>query len=80
MQIFPKLYFYYYSINQYYDAIAEVIGYEGTFSHNLSKPIGMKQKLVDISKQKAFGWNPKNNLQEGVKITYDFFLKTIIYD
>ena len=34
-----------YSILEYYQAAAEVVGYEGTFVHNLTKPEGMAQKL-----------------------------------
>ncbi len=39
-----------YTINEYYKAIAEVIGYKGKFIHDLSKPVGMKQKLIDDTK------------------------------
>jgi len=66
-----------YTINEYYQTIAEVIGFRGKFVHDLSKPVGMKQKLVDTSKQKSFGWQPKHTLKEGIKITYDYFLNNI---
>ena len=44
-----------YSINEYYKTIAEVVGYNGKFKHDLSKPVGMKRKLVDISKLEELG-------------------------
>ena len=66
-----------YTINEYYQTVAKVIGYQGKFKHDLTKPVGMQQKLVDISKQKVFGWEPKHSLEEGIKITYDYFLKNI---
>ena len=37
-----------YSINDYYRVIAKVVGYDGDFRNDLSKPVGMKQKLVDV--------------------------------
>ena len=40
-----------------------------------SKPDGMPKKLLDISKAKKYGWRPKNNLSEGFKSTYQYFLK-----
>lgn len=64
-----------FSINQYYETAAKVIGFEGSFIHNLSKPVGMKQKLVDISFQKELGWTPNYTLEEGIKETYNFYIK-----
>lgn len=64
-----------YTINEYYYAIAKVIGYEGKFVHDLSKPVGMKQKLVDTTRLKGFGWKNKYSLEDGIKRTYSFFLE-----
>jgi GDP-L-fucose synthase len=41
------------TINEYYEAVASVMGYGGVFTHDLSKPVGMARKLVSIEKQKA---------------------------
>lgn len=62
-----------YSINEYYRTIAEVIGFDGEFKYNVAKPIGMKQKLVDITLQQQLGWEPKYSLNEGINITYNYF-------
>ena len=64
-----------YTINEYYQKIAKVIGYDGIFEHDLSKPIGMKKKLIDDSKLKEFGWCHKTKLSEGIKHTYDYYLR-----
>ncbi len=66
-----------YTINEYYKAIAESIGFQGSFIHDLSKPVGMKQKLIDNTKLKAFGWKPKTSLKEGIKLTYDYYINTV---
>ena len=63
-----------YTINEYYNVISQVVGYKGKFTHDLSKPEGMKQKLVDISKQTKFGWKPKTSLRDGVEKTYKYFI------
>lgn len=63
-----------YSINEYYKSAATIIGYEGNFYHNLDKPVGMKQKLVDVKLLKEFGWEHKLSLEEGLKIAYEFYL------
>ena len=64
-----------YSINDYYSEIAKVLDYKGLFSHDLTKPIGMKQKLINNTKQKEFGWKHKTTLKEGLIKTYKYFLE-----
>jgi GDP-L-fucose synthase len=64
-----------YSINEYYSAAAEVVGYSGGFDHDLSKPVGMFRKLVSVDKQKKWGWEASHTLQEGIEETYRYYLK-----
>ncbi|BBN58988.1 GDP-L-fucose synthase family protein [Hydrogenovibrio marinus] len=66
-----------YTINEYYRAIADVIGFDGEFEHDLSKPVGMKQKLIDDSQLKEFGWRYKTSLEDGIQKTYQFYLESI---
>jgi GDP-L-fucose synthase len=63
-----------YSIKEYYQTAADNIGFAGDFVHDLSKPVGMKQKLVDVAKLKNFGWKPKFSLAEGIKQTYSYYI------
>lgn len=63
-----------YSINEYYEAAAEIIGYAGQFEHDLSKPVGMKRKLLDVTRQTAFGWHAKTSLKDGIRATYEYYL------
>lgn len=62
------------SINDYYQTIANVLGYKGAFHHDLTKPEGMKRKLVSTAKAEALGWKAKTSLEEGIRKTFDFFL------
>jgi len=66
-----------YSINEYYQKIADVAGYQGSFTHDLSRPTGMQQKLIDDTKLKEFGWQYQTSLEQGIEKTYDYFLKEI---
>lgn len=63
------------SINDYYRAVADVMGFAGRFVHDLTKPVGMARKLVDIDRQTSWGWAPKHSLRNGIVRTYDFFLE-----
>ncbi|MEY8216255.1 MAG: GDP-L-fucose synthase [Colwellia sp.] len=69
-----------YTINEYYQTVAKVVGYMGSFKHDLSKPVGMKQKLIDDAKLKAFGWGYKTSLQAGIQKTYEFYLSEYCND
>jgi len=66
-----------YTINEYYKKIADTVGYQGKFTHDLSRPTGMQQKLVDDTKLKAFGWQPQTTLEQGIQKTYDYFLNEV---
>jgi len=66
-----------YSINDYYIEIAAVLGYKGKFSHDLTKPTGMKQKLIDDTKLKEFGWKSKTTLTEGLIKTINYYKSKI---
>ncbi len=63
-----------YSINEYYEAISDVVGYNGTFKHDLTKPVGMQQKLIDDTALKQFGWQFKTELKTGIEQTYNYYL------
>lgn len=64
-----------YTINEYYEAVADVMGYKGSFTHDLSKPVGMARKLVNVEKQQAWGWSYQSSLREGIEKTYGFYLE-----
>ena len=66
-----------YTVNEYYKKIAEIVGYNGEFVHDLSKPTGMKQKLIDDSRLRVYGWRPKVSLELGLRKTYEYFLDEI---
>ena len=64
-----------YSIMEYYQSIADVIGFKGEFTHDLTKPEGMKRKLCSVKKQNQLGWKPNHSLKEGLEKTYKYYLK-----
>lgn len=66
-----------FSINEYYGAVAQVIGWEGRFVHDTDKPVGMKQKQVDVRRQQAWGWMPSTSLHAGIEATYAYYLRNL---
>lgn len=65
------------TVNEYYDVTAKVLGWQGSFEHDLRKPVGMKRKMVDITAQTTWGWTPKHTLMQGLEKTYNFYLETV---
>ncbi len=61
-------------INTYYQSVADVIGWDGEFTHDLSRPVGMKQKLCATDRQTEWGWSASTSLVDGIRATYDFYL------
>jgi GDP-L-fucose synthase len=54
-------------------AIAEVIGWQGEFIHDLSKPDGTPRKLVAVDRLFSMGWRPQFGLHDGLANAYDWF-------
>ncbi|PWL30935.1 NAD-dependent epimerase/dehydratase family protein [uncultured Roseivirga sp.] len=63
-----------YTINEYYEEVMKAMKFDLNFEHDLTKPVGMKQKLLNISKAKhIFNWEPQYSLQEGLMLTLEHF-------
>ena len=62
------------SIKDLAKLIAEVVGFEGSIEWDMSKPDGTPRKLLDVSKIQSLGWQPKIELREGIKSTYEWYL------
>jgi len=67
------------TINELAKLIAEVTGFKGSFVYDNSKPDGTPQKLLDISRIKKLGWAPKIPLHDGLRLTYDWYVKNITH-
>ncbi len=56
--------------------VKEIVGFEGEIKHDLSKPDGTPRKLLDVSKIKDLGWEPKIDLIDGIKKTYEWYKRS----
>ena len=63
------------SIKELAEIIKKVVGFAGEIKFDTSKPDGTPRKLMDVSKMKSLGWAPKINLEHGIKLAYEDFLK-----
>ena len=58
------------SIQELAVLVADIVGYKGTITNDLSKPDGTPRKLMDVSKLHGFGWKAKVGLEEGIRMVY----------
>jgi len=59
------------------EMIKKIVGYDGKIIWDTSKPDGMPQKLLDVSKISALGWHDQIKLEDGIKETYEWFKKNM---
>ena len=57
--------------------IKDLINFEGELIFDKSKPDGNPRKLLDSSYLNSLGWEAKTNLRDGLKTSYDWFLKNL---
>ncbi|MFX1482196.1 MAG: GDP-L-fucose synthase family protein [Promethearchaeota archaeon] len=65
------------SIREIAELLCKVIDYSGTLEFDTSKPDGTPRKLLDVSKIKELGWQSKVSLEDGMRLTYDWFLGNV---
>ena len=63
------------TIKELSEKIAKVTQFKGAIKWDLSKEDGTPQKLLDIQKISKLGWKPTINLEEGIKLTVEWYLE-----
>jgi len=63
------------TIRELAETIARVIGFTGTIEFDTSKPDGTLRKLMDSTRLNNLGWTPKISLTEGLKVSYQDFIR-----
>ena len=63
------------SIKELSELVKRVIGFTGEIVWDTSKPDGTPRKLMDSSRLFALGWKPQVQLEQGIRLAYDDFLK-----
>lgn len=65
------------TIAQLAELVKKTVGYEGEIVWNSDMPDGTPRKLADVSKLHALGWTHKVELEEGIKLAYDWFKENV---
>ena len=65
------------SIKELATLIKQLIEFKGELVFDKTKPDGNPRKLLDSSYIKSLGWEPKTKLEDGLKMSYKWFLESI---
>jgi GDP-L-fucose synthase len=61
------------TIKELAELVAELAGFKGELAWDSSKPDGTPRKVLDVSKAKALGWEPKISLRDGIASTIAWY-------
>jgi GDP-L-fucose synthase len=61
------------TIRELAEMVMSAIGYSGELTLDPSKPDGTPRKLLDVSRLRGLGWQPKITLTKGIESTYTWF-------
>ena len=65
------------SIKELVNSLIQVIKFEGKITFNNNYPDGNPRKLLDSSKISSYGWKPKVQIDEGLRLTYNWYLNNL---
>ena len=63
------------SIRELAEIMKEVVGFNGKLNFDSSRPDGAPRKLIDVSRLLNMGWKYNINLKDGLRMTYNWYLK-----
>jgi GDP-L-fucose synthase len=63
------------TIHELAKLVKEVVGFQGDIVFDTSKLDGAPQKLLDVSRLVATGWQPQIDLRNGLTMTYQWFVE-----
>jgi GDP-L-fucose synthase len=57
--------------------IKGIVEFKGAIKFDPSRPDGTPRKLLDNSRMRSLGWQPKIPLEEGIRRTYEWYLESM---
>ncbi|KAL6873394.1 hypothetical protein ACP4OV_013476 [Aristida adscensionis] len=63
------------TVRELAEMVREVVGYEGRVVWDAGRPDGVARRVVDSSRMRAMGWEPKVELRDGLKKLYESYLR-----
>ena len=65
------------TIKELAETIQKITGHQGEIIWDSTKPDGTPRKLLDVTKMHELGWKHQVDLEQGIQMTYDWFVKNV---
>lgn len=65
------------TIRELAETVQNVVGYTGRIVWDSSMPDGTPRKLTDVTKLHGLGWQHKIELEEGIRLAYEWFRENV---
>lgn len=65
------------TIRELAETVCRTVGFEGEIIWNKDMPDGTPRKLTNVDKLHNMGWKHKVDLEEGVRLAYEWFKENI---
>ena len=65
------------TIKELAELVQKIVGHQGNIIWDATKLDGTPKKLMDSRKLRNLGWQPEIKLEDGIRMTYDWFMKEI---
>ena len=65
------------TVNEIIEVLLAHAKFHPMIEHDLSKPSAIKARRVDCSKLRSLGWEPKVSMEEGLRLTHDWYAQEV---
>lgn len=63
------------TIKELAEMVADVVGFKGSLTFDTNKPDGTMRKVMDVSRIRSMGWEPRVALRQGIALAYEDFVR-----
>jgi nucleoside-diphosphate-sugar epimerase len=68
------------TIRELAERVKQVVRFEGEIAFDISRPDGVPQKLLDVSRLQDLGWKAQTDIEEGISQAYEWYLPSLLVD
>ncbi|MDE3129915.1 MAG: GDP-L-fucose synthase, partial [Acidobacteriota bacterium] len=68
------------TVRELAETVLRVVGLDARLVFDASKPDGTPRKLLDVSRIRALGWRHRYELEEGIRLTYQWCLESGVFE
>ena len=61
------------TVTELVETITDIYGYEPVFNYDITKPVMIPKRQIDINNITKLGWKAKHSLKDGLKITIKWY-------